>query len=321
MLIDQISNTSSSNAKLAITEFKKNFPLGSFLHFFVEAGGGASLNHDTNLVSQGEFRQLDTAYQGKKTASDSTTDFLLKIFGKQVRADGARSRRGVLSGGSDPVATALVRNLKSFSGNLGKEFMGYVINGNHSVDSKQFDGLRVLCAGLPATQTLTDFGENGLQVLDGISDTAVKSQQKFIKALRKLIRSVGGGASCIVMAEEAVSILTTIADQAVQITEDEFGRQITKFDRIPIVGGGYTPAGVENLPFSETLGTSVNCSSIFAFRSEEQAYLSMMTTPYGLYVGEPVANDVFSEILVELQCDSGCFNDRSIACLPGLRVG
>lgn len=321
MLIEQVSNTSSANAKLAVTEFRRNFPLAPYLHFFVEAGGGASLNHDSNLTSEGEFRLIDNAYAAKKTASDATTDFLLKIFGKQVRADGARARRGVLPGGSDPVATALVRNLKSFAGNLGKEFMGYIIAGDKTADAKQFNGLKKLVAGLPSTQTLDSFGANGMQVLDGNSDTAVKSQQKFIKALRKLIRSVGGGASCIVMAEEAVSILTTIADTSVQVTEDEFGRQITKFDRIPIVGGGYTPAGAENLPFSETLGTSDDCSTIYAFRSEEMAYLSMMTTPSGLYVGEPVANDIFSEILVELQCDSGCFNDRSIACLPGLRVG
>ena len=324
MLLKQYAANGGPEQREVIQLIEANCPLLPYLQFFTYPSRSHNLSADGDIATEAQFRNLGDDYTVKDDYSPVEVAFALKIFGKDLTVDQAYLEGEGLPGGTDPaqaVGAALGVQRRRFARNLGKNLSYYLIDGNSSVDTKQFNGLRQLVSGLPATQTLDYFGESGLQVLDGNDNTAKKSQQKLVRGLRKLIRSVGGGAQCIVMADEGISMLTTIADEAVQVTTDEFGRQITTFDRIPLVSAGFKPDGSDILGFDETLGTSEDCTSVYAFRSEEMAYLSFKTTPGGVRVYDPVHVGNKYEQKVELQVDSGCFNNKSIAVLPGFRIG
>jgi hypothetical protein len=322
MLLKEVSSGGSESANMVVDMVLAEAPLLRFMHFFVEPGGAASLRKDADVNAQAGFRALNEDYVTSAQGDPALAAFALKIFGKTLKVDRAYERRGVVKGGADPVVSELMRQLRAFARTLGKNLQEYLVTGDTAVSVKQFNGLKKTVAGLAETQTLTEMGENGMQILTGTTDAAKKSQQAFVEALNTLISSVSGGAQCVVLNSRVISRLSTIAKDNVSTTKDEFGRQITMFNDVPIVHAGYKYDGSEILPLSETKGTSTDCTTAYALRTEEAAYWSFMTTPGGLSVYDAQLVGNFYEQTVELQLDSGePFNPRSIACLPGIRIG
>lgn len=320
MLLHEIGG-GSANKAVVVQEMRKYAELLNHIHFFTYFGGGGSFAKDADVNAQGSFRAIGSDYGSKVTAAPSPASFTLKIFGKEVQTDRAYERQGIVPGGAD-IGTQVVRSLKGFARTLGRNLQYYLINGDSSVTATEFNGIKKVVSGMDATQTLTLTGDNGLQILAGTDNTAKTSQQKFVEFLRELIANVEGGPSFLLMNERLISRMATIARDNVSTTVNEFGMPIKYFDEIPLVPGGYKYDGSFNMPLSETKGTSTDCTTVYAVRSEEMAYWSLMTTPNGVWVSDPRETDNFIRTTVELQADSGApFNKRAIACLPGVRIG
>ena len=326
MLFHEISSGGGDAQQECVEIIRKEAPLLDHIHFFVEPGGSATMSKDGEIQSQAGFRALNADYSGKDQGNPDFAAFALKIFGKTLTVDRALGKRLGLRGGSDTalaVGSELGRQRRRFARNLGRNLNEFFLDGSSAVSTLQFNGLRrAAAAQQPAAQTLDVLGANGLQVLTGNDNAAKKSQQKFVEALNNLISAVAGGAQALQMNSGVLSRLSTIARDNVSTTTTEFGRRIKTFNDVPLIPAGYKYDGTELLPLTETVGTSTDCTTVCALRSEEAAYWSFMTTPGGLDVYEPVLVGNFWEQTIELQLDSGePFNKRSLALLPGVRLG
>ncbi|NMW18048.1 MAG: hypothetical protein HKK66_03280 [Chlorobiaceae bacterium] len=314
MYLHQISG-GDEVTRMVVEEVRRNAPLLDVIQFFVEPGGAASLRKDADINTAAAFRAIGSDY-GTNDVAPVYAAFALKIFGKTLRVDRAFEDRG-----SD-IPSEFKRQLKAFARTLGKNLQTYLLTGDHTVSALQFDGMKKAIAGLNATQTLTNLGDNGLQIVAGTDNTAKKSHQQFIEALNDLIAAIDGGASALVFNSKIWSRLSTVARDNVSTTTDEFGRQIDHFNGVPIIPAGFKYDGSDNLPLTETKGTSSDTTTIYALRSEEAAYWSLMTTRSGLKVYDMKLVGNFYEQTIELQADSGeAFNGRALACLPGVRLG
>ncbi len=313
-LIYEVS-ASDELTRLVLDNMRQTAPLLDYVHLFYQPGGSALVRSDADVNTQGQFRTIAGDYAGKIDAAPVYATFALKILGKTMRLDRAYEERG------GDIPSEMKRQLAAFGQTLGRNLNEYIITGDSSLTPAQFDGLKKLVAALGASQTLTAMGVNGMQLLAGNTDAAVQSQMKFKEALQILIASVAGGAQCIIMNSLIWARLSSFAASECASTIDQYGRRIINFNGIPVVHAGYKYDGSEILPQTETKGTSTDSSSVYAFRSAEQAYYSLMTTKNGLKAYDMVMNGNFFEQTIELQADSKTLNARSIAVLPGVRLG
>ncbi len=308
-------SASDELAKLVLDNVRKTAPILDYVHFFYQPGGSALIRSDADVNANALFRTISADFASKTEAAPSYATFALTILGKTLRLDRAYEERG------GDVPSEMKRQLASFGQTLGRNLSNYIVNGDATQTPAQFNGLKKIVAALGASQTLTATGTNGLQVLTGVSDTAVSSQQKFVEALQVLVGSVVNGAQLLVMNSGVWGRLTTVAAAQCNTVTDQFGRRIMSFAGVPVIHAGFNYDGTEVLAQNETKGTSTDCTSVYAFRSDEQAYFSLMTTRNGMKVYDMVMNGNFYELTIELQADSQVLNNRSIAVLPGVRLG
>jgi len=313
MLLYEVSG-GDELTRLVLDNVRLTAPLLDYIHFFYQPGGSALIRNDADVNTAALFRAVANDFASKVDSAPSYATYALKILGKTMRLDRAYEERG------GDIPSEMKRELTAFGQTLGRNINEYLITGDSTLTPAQFNGMKKTVAALNASQTLTDTGVNGFQVTAGISDTAVSSQQRFKEMLQVLIASVTGGAQGIVMNSRVWSRLSSIAADECDSTIDQFGRRITTFSGIPVIWAGFKYDGTEILPLTETKGTSTDCTSIYAFRSAEQGYFSLMTTRNGLKVYPMIMNGNFFEQTVELQADSQSLNIRSLAVLPGVRL-
>lgn len=147
---------------------------------------------------------------------------------------------------------------------LSYQFQNTFFNGDVAVDALSFDGLKKRLTG---AQVTSGAGVNGDAIL-----TSTATIHAFFNSLDELVASVPGldGGNGALYANAA--IIGKIKSAARQISADVFvekdinGKRQVVWQGIPILDAGSTAAGVAVLPQTETKGTSVNTSSIYAVR-------------------------------------------------------
>ncbi len=276
---------------------------------FYRMVGNADYTRKVSNASGGKFRSVNNDYADNQVDPQFANP-TLKIFGDKVQTDRAHERRG-----SD-IASVRASDLLSFAYSLGKQFQNYFFNGDSSASPAQFDGLKKM---VPSSQKITA-ATNGLAVQLGNSTTAKTSQQQFLELIDALIQSVDGGAQAICMDGTLLSRLTTIARDQVSFQLNEFGQQVAFYNGIPILTSGFDKSGNKILPFTETVGTSTDCTSVYAFRSGEKEDLSFATN-VGVEVKDLGLVGVHYTYSVDFDLDSVLLNDKAIARLEGIRLG
>jgi len=176
--------------------------------------------------------------------------------------------------------------------------------GDSAVNSEEFDGLR----NLVNTSWVYDIDTNGIQLTLGNSDTAVANQQKAIEALLKLFEKVRGGASHAYMNPFLKVRFLTVAKNLgyYRMSKDELGNTIEMIGDVIIRSAGFKKDGTPLLPFNETVGTSTDCSSIFAVRWGERVDLTALTSVgckgrYAGQIGNFLINNVNMDMTLVLQ--------------------
>jgi len=306
MLINEIS----ANDTLTQAVVKRMIAGSTVLEYaqFYSISGNADYARKAPTASGGQFRALDNDYP----ANQITPQFAnpaLKILGDKVEVDRAHERRGA------DVAGVRAMELLNFAKNLGKQFQNYFFNGDSAVDAKQFDGL---AKTVPSGQVLTA-ATNGLQVVRGNSDSAKAAQQQFLELLDELIEMVDGGAEVLFMDGKTWSRLNSIAREFITYQENNFGRKIPFYNNIPIRPTGYDKDGNRVITHSETVGTSTNCTSIYAVRFGEKADLTLVTN-VGVEVKDLGLVGVHYTHSVELDTDLALLNPKAVARLQGIIV-
>lgn len=268
--------------------------------------GNADYARKAATASGGQFRALDSDYPSN-IVSPAYANPVLKILGDKVQVDRAHERRGL------DIASVRARELMSFASNLGKQFQYYFFNG--VLSGTQFNGLKAI---VPAGQKITA-ATNGISVTLGNDNTAKTAQQNFLELLNQLIQKVDGGAQVLFMNARALSRLTTIAREFIQWLPNTFGQLMPYFNGIPIRDAGYDKTGALVIPQNETVGTSTDCTSIYAVRFGEGADLSIATN-VGVEVKDLGLVGVHYVHSVEFDADLVLLNDLSVARLEGIRL-
>jgi len=303
-------------SQMVLTELRKHCPALEYLQFFSDSGSGATERYGDDIDGTFGNRSIGEGF-GAQTVAPVYGTFALKIIGKTIKLDVAYEERG------GDVPSEFRVKLKNWAENAGRDLMSKLLNDNATTDAEQFNGIRKLIADLVTagdTTRVISSGAAGMQVVLGNDNTAKTAQQKFVEKIEELCDAVDGGPNVIMMDQRLLTRLSTIAKEQCSISLNEWGATIGNFRGIPIVPTGRKYDGSRIIPYSETVTTSTDCTSVFAFRSSEKANLTAMTTPVGMKVYPMEKSDNFYSVMPQLQMDLGVLSKRCVARLEGIRL-
>ena len=177
--------------------------------------------------------------------TESTPDFTqmsvqLKILGGDADVDNfiQKSR----SSEQDIEAAVVQQKAKA----LARTWANAFINGDTSVDAKSFDGINKVCAGLPASQTIS-MGTNGATLT--------------LAKLDELIDAVKTKNIALVMSRRSRRTLQSLIRTSGAVLESRAGaflEWVQLYNGVPVFVNDYVSD-------AQTQGTSSDCSSIFCF--------------------------------------------------------
>ncbi len=269
----------------------KDSPVLQRLPFIEIVGNGLTYNREATAPSAGFFDVGDTWTESTPTFTQQTVT--LKIMGGDADIDNfliaTRSNVQDLEAAVVELKAKAVRTL----------FEDTFITGDETLNPKEFDGLDELT---DPSQELT-MGVNGgsltLDKLDELIDTVL-----------------GGKPDLILMSRRSRRILNKLARSAGSFLEtdrDEFGQMLQFYDGIPIGVSDY-------ISDTQTVGTSTDCSTIYAFQTGEGALVGL-TAPGGLRVervGSLETKDA-TRTRIKWYTSLALFNTVKLARLIGVR--
>ena len=260
---------------------------------FVEiVGNGLTYNRENVAATAAFFAVGDTWTESTPTFTQITA--ALTILGGDADIDNyiARTRNNVQD------IEAAVVELKAKA--VQQKFDDTFITGDTGTDANAFDGIDTLCA---AGQTLS-MGTNGATLTLDKLDEAVD-----------LVR--GGKPEILLMSRRTRRTLSSLARASgsgvVEHDRDEFGRMVSFYDGIPVGVNDY-------ISDAQTVGTSTDCSTIYALQFGEGA-VAGLTGPGGVSierVGALETKDA-TRVRVKWYVSVALFNELKLAKLIGVR--
>ncbi len=269
---------SVANAALrneVVNQMRLETRIFEFLEWY-QMSGSADTPKKASTETGGDERTINADFAGV-TGAPALGSVALKILGDKIVTDKAYERR-YISIGSERLS-----ELRSFSRGLARHFVNRFVNGD-TVDAKQFDGLKKRCTGVRLTSV--DGGADGFQVVLGNSDTAVKSQQKFIKALGSMINRVNP--TILVMNGDVIAYIEEIEKQFVRLDNIDGVTELalTRYKNIPVINAGRAKDDATLvIGLNETKGANVDCTSIYAVKTGERLDTTLATN-VGLVVDD-----------------------------------
>jgi len=240
-----------------IDEFRKSNWLLNNITFddaVSPTGGGATLTYGyTRLVTQptAAFRAINTEYAPQEvTKQRYTVD--LKVFGGSFEIDRVIAGMG---GIINEVTLQMQQKIKAAQA----LFNDTVINGDSAVDVNAFDGLEKALTG-----SSTEFIPG--EAIDlSTSDAIDANYKKFLDLMDEFLALLDGRPSALLMNSKLWAKIRACARRSSAYTEtkDEFGRNVSTYDGIPLIDVGEKPGS--NNPVIPVNGTTGE-TSLYAVR-------------------------------------------------------
>jgi hypothetical protein len=269
----------------------KDSPILQRLPFIEIVGNGLTYNREATAPTAAFFDVGDTWTESTPTFTQQTVT--LKIMGGDADIDNfLMATRSNLQ----DVQTAVVQ-LKAKA--VRQLFEQTFITGDATANPKSFDGLDKLCD--PA-QVITS-GANGAAL-------TLDKMDELIDAVK------GGKPDLLLMSRRSRRSITKLARTSGSFIEnerDEFGVMMQFYDGIPVGVSDY-------ISDAQTVGTSTDCSVIYAFQMGEGA-VSGLTAPGGLgveNVGSLETKDA-TRTRIKWYSSLALFNVIKLARLTGVR--
>jgi hypothetical protein len=269
----------------------KDSPVLQRLPFIEIVGNGLTYNREATAPSAGFFDIGDTWTESTPTFSQHTVT--LKIMGGDADIDNfliaTRSNLQDLESAVVQLKGKAVQQL----------FEQTFISGDATTNPKEFDGLDEL---IDPSQELSMGANGGSLTLDKL-DELVDTVQ-------------GGKPDILLLSRRSRRILNKLARTSGSFLEsdrDEFGQMLQYYDGIPLGVSDY-------IADDQTVGTSSDCSTIYAFQMGEGA-LAGLTAPGGLQVervGSLESKDA-SRTRIKWYASLALFNAVKLARLIGVR--
>jgi len=269
----------------------KDSPILQRMPFIEIVGNGLTYNRENAAPTAAFFDVGDTWTESTPTFTQLTVT--LKIMGGDADIDNfliaTRSNLQDLEAAVVQLKAKAVRQL----------FETTFVTGDVAGNPKSFDGL----------DKLTDAGQSISMGANGGSLTLDK--------LDELVDQVKGGKpEMLLMSRRSRRIVNKLARNSGSLLEtdrDEFGTMLTFYDGIPMGVSDY-------ISDAQTVGTSTDCSTVYAFQMGEGA-LSGLTAPGGLAierVGSLETKDA-SRTRIKWYSSLALFNALKLARLTGVR--
>ncbi|WP_295821564.1 major capsid protein [uncultured Microbacterium sp.] len=278
-------------------------------------GNAYAYNEEATLPGVA-FRAVNEAYVESTGAVNQRTE-TLSILGGDADVDRFLVQtRGNLN---DQRATQTALKVKAAS----YKFQDTFFNGDVTVDTKAFDGLKKRLIG---GQVIAG-GTNGIPVVgNGTTDTHAFFDQ--LDALLGLVPGIDGSNGAIYANSSLVAKIRSAGRRiggAETVREDTTGKRILTWNGIPVLDPGNNPAGAAILPQNETQGSSSLASSIYAvkFGDDETDRGVTGLTNGGIQVddlGQLQSQPVY-RTRIEFYCGMAVFGGKAAARLTGVLNG
>lgn len=236
--------------------FVQSSPVLDRIPFLTINGNAYAYNEEATLPGVA-FRSVNEQYTESTGTVNQRTESLVILGGDADVDRFIVQTRGNLN---DQRAVQTAMKVKAAS----YKFQDTFFNGDVAVDPKGFDGLKKRLTGAQ----VIDAGTNGAPIVgNGDSDA-----QDFFDALDELVAAVPGldGSNGAIYANAAVIAKIRSAGRRLggvdMVREDLTGKRVMQWNGIPVLDPGFTAAGVQILPQTETQGTATDGSSIYAVK-------------------------------------------------------
>lgn len=237
-----------------IEMYARSTPLMMAIPFMDIQGNALKYNREETLPGIG-FRGVNEAYTSSVGVLNPVTESLY-IAGGDLDVD----KFIVTTQGTQQRSVHEAMKVKA----LGLSISAKLINGNSATDPREFDGLKTRLTGNQLVEAGSTDGGDALS----------------LAKLDELIDTVEGANKWLVMNKTLRRRLTTAARTYtvggfITWDVDAFGRQIMKYNDIPILIADYDNVGSQVLPFTEvgSGGSTATATSIYCF-STEPGYLT-----------------------------------------------
>jgi len=269
----------------------KDSPVLQRLPFIEIVGNGLTYNQEATATTASFFDVGDTWTESTPTFTQQTAT--LKIMGGDADID--NFLQATRSNLQDIEAAVVQLRAKS----LRQLFETTFITGDTTVNAKAFNGLDKLC---DPTQVVS-MGANGasltLDKLDELVDTIKGGKPDMLLMSRRSRRSLNK--------------LARTSGSFLEADRDEFGQMLQYYDGIPVGVSDY-------ISDAQTVGTSSDCSVIYAFQMGEGGLVGL-TSPGGLQVervGSLETKDA-TRTRIKWYSSLALFNTIKLARLTGVR--
>jgi len=274
------------------------------------AGRAFSYNNEATLPAAA-FRAVNAGYTESTGTFNNATESLVILGGDYV-VDRFLEQT---STGSVASLVAAQRDMKARS--IAAKFSDTFINGSTGVDANSFNGLKTRLTG---GQVLSS-GTNGAAM-----NTDAATRTAFLDRLDALL-ALCPGADAIYANSQVIAMLRTVFRNTTinNYTVDELtGRplQVPTWQGVPILDAGLKADQTQVIPQTETQGTSVNASSIYAvnFAENENTPGVLGITNGGLQVDPPRQLETKPSWLgrIEIYCGIAMLGAQPAARLSGV---
>lgn len=208
-----------------------------------------------------EFRRVNDTY----SESTGTTEQImetLQILGGEVKID------NVILETKDNVTDPRALQLKMKTKAMAYEFNRAFIHGDQAINPKEFDGLKVRVAALPASQTID------------ISCDITRANRKantplFLDILDMGFAAIDGGKPDLILCNKSVKLALKSAmrqSDMLSTAKDRFDRNIDTFGGVPLLDVGYM-ADQSTYLIDDDFDGEANHTSIFLVKFGSEEYL------------------------------------------------
>jgi hypothetical protein len=273
-----------------VEEIIKDSPILQRLPFIEIVGNGLTYNRENALPTVSWYDVGDTWAESTPTFTQVTAT--LKILGGDADVD--NYIRATRSNIQDIEAAVIELKAKATR----HEFENVFINGDTATNAKQFDGVDKLCVSGQTVSMGTNGGTLTLEKLDQLIDAVLGGKPDMLLMSRRSRRKL-------------TSLMRALGSMSVE--KDDFGQFVVFYNGIPVYINDW-------ISDTKTVGTSTDCSTIYAFQMGEGA-LAGLTAPGHLVVeriGSLESKDA-TRTRIKWYCSLALFSTVKLAKLIGVR--
>lgn len=292
--------------QIVINKLMASHPIFSLLEFYA-FDGNADTPRKRGGAAQGAFRAVGAEYT-PDTATPAFGTLSLKIYGFEFQVDQAHIRRSIDINGY------ILQELEARAEDSAPDFIEQLMQADGSGNA--FTGI----LGHIVAGQKHEVATNGDTLPTGTTTADITKQDNFFKTFDKAIDTCRGPQKFACLNAVMMSKVTILAGRRHNLRweKSDLGMDIPYYRGVPLLNMEYDSAGNLILPYSETQGTSSDCTSVVIVNPGTKSKLTIgSNTGINVYDEKEGVN---RNITCEGDFDMDLLDDKSLSAVTGIRV-